>query len=227
MPTTRLPSPLVASIVALGALITAAVVAFVAGVGRLQWPAPVDDGVQLIADGEYTSAVRTLLGALAVAPDDARAHYYLGLAYERLGVGPGVITHLREAVRLAPQQPSFHEALGRAYRDAGDRTAARRELEEAARLDPDQARYHVALGGLLLDQGMEAAALEQLRWAAHLNPHAAEIHLLLATVLQRTDDRSATLREYDEARRFAGEGALSEIVRQARRATTSQGRSVR
>src|SRR5439155_6592744 len=35
---------------------------------------------RLIDDGDYTAAIRTLLGAVAATPRDARVHYYLGLA---------------------------------------------------------------------------------------------------------------------------------------------------
>ena len=58
---------------------------------------------------------------MAAAPGNARAQYYLGLAYARIGIRQGAISHLREAVRLQPNAAMFHAALGRAYREAGDR----------------------------------------------------------------------------------------------------------
>jgi len=200
-----------ASLVTLGALTAAAaiVVAFVLGVARWQSPASVDDGVRSISDGHYSSAVRTLLAAVAQAPADARAHYYLGLAYAHLGVQTGAISQFQDAVRLVPREPKFHAGLGRAYREVGDRPAARGELEEAVRLD-----------------GQGAAAIVRLRRAARLRPRAAEVHLLLATVLDRAGDRSATVQEYDETRRLAGEGPLGEIAHQALRAAGSRERSV-
>src|SRR5439155_858163 len=66
--------------------------------GRLS----VTRAARLIDDGDYTAAIRTLLGAVAVTPRDARAHYYLGLAYARLGVPRGALNQLGDAVRLAP-----------------------------------------------------------------------------------------------------------------------------
>ncbi|OLC16144.1 MAG: hypothetical protein AUH29_05945 [Candidatus Rokubacteria bacterium 13_1_40CM_69_27] len=217
-----------ASLVTLGALTAAAaiVVAFVLGVARWQSPASVDDGVRSISDGHYSSAVRTLLAAVAQAPADARAHYYLGLAYAHLGVQTGAISQFQDAVRLVPREPKFHAGLGRAYREVGDRPAARGELEEAVRLDPDEPRYQIGLAGILLDDGQGAAAIVRLRRAARLRPRAAEVHLLLATVLDRAGDRSATVQEYDETRRLAGEGPLGEIAHQALRAAGSRERSV-
>src|SRR5205809_392155 len=126
----------------------------------------VTEAARLIDAGDDASAIRTLLGAVAAAPRDARAHYYLGLAYARLGVPTGAMNQLRDAVRLAPGDARVHDALGQTLRVVGARRAARREFEEAARLDPGEARYHVDLAGLLLDAGQPAAAAERLRPAA-------------------------------------------------------------
>src|SRR3989454_7138747 len=91
----------------------------------------VTQAARLIDDGDYASAIRTLLGAVAAAPRDARAHFYLGLAYARLGVPTGAMRQLSDAVRLAPGDPRVHDALGQTLREMGDSRAARRELEEA------------------------------------------------------------------------------------------------
>src|SRR5439155_944603 len=67
---------------------------------------------RLIDDGDYTAAIRTLLGPVAATPRDARVHYYLGLAYARLGVPRGALNQLSDAVRLAPGDARVHDALG-------------------------------------------------------------------------------------------------------------------
>src|SRR5881396_1473457 len=170
----------------------------------------VTEAARLIDAGDYASAIRTLLGAVAAAPRDARAHYYLGLAYARLGVPTGAMNQLRDAVRLAPG-----DARVQTLRVVGARRAARREFEEAARLDPGEARYHVDLAGLLLDAGQPAAAAERLRQAARLKPRSVEIRLLLATALRRAGDMNGMAREYTEVRRLAPSGPLGELARQA------------
>jgi len=175
----------------------------------------VTEAARLIDAGDYASAIRTLLGAVAAAPRDARAHYYLGLAYARLGVPTGAMNQLRDAVRLAPGDARVHDALGQTLRVVGARRAARREFEEAARLDPGEARYHVDLAGLLLDAGQPAAAAERLRQAARLKPRSVEIRLLLATALRRAGDMNGMAREYTEVRRLAPSGPLGELARQA------------
>jgi Flp pilus assembly protein TadD len=208
---------LVAGLVMLGSLAVAA-----GGVVALALDGPpwrgrysVAHAARLIDDGDYASAIRTLLGAVAAAPRDARAHYYLGLAYARLGVPTGALSQLTDAVRLAPGDPLVHDALGQTFRELGDSSAARREFEAAARLDPGDARAQVDLAGLLLDQGQPTAAVEQLRRAVRLRPRSAEIRLLLATALRRAGDLNGMVREYIEVRRLAAGRPLGEIARQA------------
>jgi len=59
-------------------------------------------GEALVAGGRYLPAVRVLLQAVVEAPRDARAHYYLGLAYAGIGMCGAAWIHLEEAMRLAP-----------------------------------------------------------------------------------------------------------------------------
>ena len=61
-----------------------------------------EQGRALVADRQYVSAARILARAVAEAPGDARAHYYLGLAYAGIGLCGAAWFHFDEAVRLAP-----------------------------------------------------------------------------------------------------------------------------
>src|SRR5881396_2835241 len=108
---------------------------------------------RLIDDGDYTAAIRTLLGAVAATPRDAGVHYYLGLAYARLGVPRGALNQLSDAVRLAPGDARVHDALGQALRAVGDPRAARREFEEAVRLKPRSAEIRLLLAAALRRAG--------------------------------------------------------------------------
>jgi len=208
---------LVTGVVMLGSVTAVAVGASVVARALPAWGDrhAVTRAARLIDDGDYATAIRTLLGAVAAAPRDARAHYYLGLAYARLGVATGAMNQLSDAARLAPGDARVHDALGQTLRVVGARRAARREFEEAARLDPGEARYHVDLAGLLLDAGQPAAAAERLRQAARLKPRSVEIRLLLATALRRAGDMNGMAREYTEVRRLAPSGPLGELARQA------------
>jgi hypothetical protein len=75
-----------------------------------------EQGRALVAEGEYLPAVRVLLHAVTEAPDDARAHYYLGLAYAGIGLCGAAWIHLDEASRLAPTSGRPGAGLGPACR---------------------------------------------------------------------------------------------------------------
>ena len=213
----RSRADLVTGFVMLGSLAVTAAGAFALVLEVPTWRGrqSVTHAARLIDEGDYAPAIRTLLGAVAAAPQDARAHYYLGLAYARLGVVTGAMRQLSDAVRLAPGDPRVHDALGQTLREMGDSRAARRELEEAAHLDPGDPRYQIDLAGLLLDQGELAPAVERLRQAVRLRPRSAEIRLLLATALRRAGDYDGMVREYTKVRRLAPSNPLGEIARQA------------
>ena len=75
-----------------------------------------EQGRALVAEGEYLPAVRVLLQAVSQAPGDARAHYYLGLAYAGIGLCGAAWIHLEEASRLAPTSGRAGAGLGPACR---------------------------------------------------------------------------------------------------------------
>ena len=75
-----------------------------------------EQGRALVAEGEFLPAVRVLLHAVAQAPGDARAHYYLGLAYAGIGLCGAAWIHLEEAARLAPMYGRLRAGLGLACR---------------------------------------------------------------------------------------------------------------
>src|SRR5437879_5912321 len=100
--------------------------------GRLS----VTRAARLIDDGDYTAAIRTLLGAVAATPRDARVHYYLGLAYARLGVPRGALNQLSDAVRLAPGDARVNDELGQALKGVGDQRAASHEFGAAEGVAP-------------------------------------------------------------------------------------------
>ena len=77
-----------------------------------------EHGRALVAAAQYGPAIRVLSGIVAEAPGDARAHYYLGLAYAGVGLCGAASIHLWEAARLAPQYRRLFAGPGLACRNA-------------------------------------------------------------------------------------------------------------
>ncbi len=209
--------------VGLGVLAVVGVAAAAATLGAWQRSEPVEQGMRLVGRGEYVPAARALVRAVALSPRDARAHYYLGLAYAGIGRREAALSHLQEAVHLNPDDARFHDGLGQAYRRIGDAARALGELEEAVRRGPDTPRYEVALAGLLLEQGRLPEAAAHLQQLARAEPRSAGIRLLLADVLKQAGDRKGMENEYREAIRLADGTALGELARRELRAALVDG----
>ena len=136
------------------------------------------------ARGKSDEAVRYYLEALRRHPDNAPAHYHLGMEQLKQGKMDDAIASLREAVRLDPDQADAHFQLAVALasrRVVGD---AITQYQEALRLNPDSP---VALNNLawLLATGPEV----QLRngpQAVQLAEHACELTAYQQTVFVGT-----------------------------------------
>jgi len=102
--------------VAVGLVTLVGVIALVQAVGQWHVRSLDERGRTLVAEGEYLPAVRVLLRAVATAPGDARAHYYLGLAYAGIGLCGAAWIHLEEAARLAPADWRLRAGLGASCR---------------------------------------------------------------------------------------------------------------
>ncbi len=196
-------------------IVTAGMVALAFGsIGQWRDHRSMESGARLLSSGEYASAIRALLPVVARTPSNARAHYYLGLAYSGKGLSEGAVNQFKEAILLAPDEAQFHEGLGQAYREAGDFVPALSEFEEAIRRDPHEPRYQVDLASLLLDQGRVPEAITQLRRTVEIRPDSAQLHLFLAETLRRAGDRDGMVREYCQVIRLGKPTALRELARQ-------------
>jgi cytochrome c-type biogenesis protein CcmH/NrfG len=104
--------------VAVGVGMLASVVALAFFLGHWHMRTLDERGRALVAAEQYVPAIRVLSGIVAEAPGDARAHYYLGLAYAGVGLCGAASIHLWEAARLAPQYRRLFAGPGLACRNA-------------------------------------------------------------------------------------------------------------
>lgn len=154
-------------IMAAGAL-AAAVLALAFGISAWHTRGLVEGGARLVLDGEYLPAARELARAVVVAPRDARAHYFLGLAYSGLGQDAAALTHVREAVRLAPHEPAYEAGVATVLLDAGRVPEAIDHLRRAAELEPRSADIRLLLADTLRRAGDVEGMEQQYRIAMHL-----------------------------------------------------------
>ena len=139
----------IAAVGALGATVTALAL----GIGAWRSRGLVDAGAALVSDEEYLPAARALTRAVVAAPRDARAHYYLGLAYAGLGQDGAALSHARDAVRLAPREPAYETGLATVLLDGGRVAEAVVHLRRAAGMAPGSAGIRLLLADTLRRAG--------------------------------------------------------------------------
>jgi len=140
--------------------------------------------------------------ALKAEPDNADAHYKLGIVLLEEGQASLAEREFREGLRRTPSA-SGRNRLGNALKDQGKLADAVAEYREAIRLNPNYAIAHNNLGGALGDQGKSADAIAEYREAIRLNPNYYNAHYGLGANLRTTGDRAGAAREFREYLRLA------------------------
>ena len=107
-------------------------------------------GMAYIEANQYNSALKELLEAEKYTPDDARIHFYLGIAYQGKGLGDKAISAFKRAIDLKPDYSEAHNFLGILYSNTGQ-------------WDMAIAAFNKALVNIVYDT--PAAALYNMGWA--------------------------------------------------------------
>lgn len=147
--------------------------------------------------------------AAKLAPDDAAAHYYLGLnAYTQRRFAPAVRAFER-AVDIRPRSSENRSYLGRSYEAVGRVEDARRQYREAISLNragaDRSADPPLLLGTLLYRQGRLADADRYLREALEYDPDSALARYWLGLLFESRRDWQSAIRELRHAARLQPE----------------------
>ncbi len=111
--------------------------------------------------------------ALAIDPDLAEGHMWLGGALLALGRVDEAIDAIQKAIQLDPDNGQAHQGLARAYWiGKGDFAAAIPEFERAIELNPEAGYSYLQLGLLLSWEGQYDRALEVCLRAVELQEQA-------------------------------------------------------
>ncbi len=120
---------------------------------------------------------------LELAPDNADAHYFLGV----LAAGSGqagqagqAVQHFKQAGRSGAADPALQCRLARAYMKLDMADAARNAYEQALAQAPQHGPALLGLGWLLYNQGQSTQAMEVWRQALRLPDAAGQARESLA-----------------------------------------------
>ena len=137
--------------------------------------------------GSFNDALEAIRSAVQTTPDDAEAHYELGLVFDRLGRVGEAEASLRRALQLNPKFAEAHNELGlileRTYRAEEAETSYRRALA----LRPEWPGVLSNLAIAQKFQGKLDEAEANLRRAIELEPGNAGAQVNLAVILRDTN----------------------------------------
>ncbi len=167
------------------------------------------------------AAVEAFTQCLKLQPEDARAEYNLGLAYEHLDQPEKAAAAYRTAIAWQ-QNAGIRDP--QPYLDLGELLLAQRHpeqaldpLEKAALAGPDNALAQQELGLAYEALGRFVEAVAPLRRAADLAPNSEQPHFILGRVLRRLGRGDEAKAEFAAVSRLAGSRSSTETPNSDRR----------
>jgi protein O-GlcNAc transferase len=126
-------------------------------------------------------------------PNEADAHYNLGVVLSDLGKLDDAVAEYRRAAKIKPDFAEAHNNLGYLLHTLGQPDAALASCRRAIELKPDYAEAHNNLGNALKDLGKLDEAVSSYRRAIRLKPDFALAHSNLGHALQVLGNPDAAL----------------------------------
>jgi len=137
---------------------------------------------------DSTAAVEAFRKAIALEPDVAAFHFYLGVAACAKRDWNLARSAFETSDRLQPDNPSTLHNLGRVARLTGRIDDALAYTQRAIAIRPGYAAGHYALGVLYLTTGRPREAIPALERAIELEPDAADARVNLGHAHYRAGD---------------------------------------
>ena len=144
----------------------------------------------------FDQAVEQWRKALAMDPDDGKAHFNLGFSLSETGDLRGAIVEYRRSTELSPEDAVTFANLALALAQTGDLDGSIDNYRKAAALDSTNPALEADLGTALFEKGQRAEGIEHLETAVALAPESPEAHNKLGFILAkagRADEARAHL----------------------------------
>ncbi len=142
-------------------------------------------------NADWHDAASLWSSAVESYPEDARAHFSLGVALAERSEGSRAIAEFETALRIRPAYPNAHIALGNELSRLPGRTSdAIAQYQAALSLDPNLADAHYNLGLVLARlPGRTDDAIAEWKAAIRIQPGHAEAHYNLGTAYSQLPGR--------------------------------------
>jgi len=142
-------------------------------------------GIQYHAVLFLGAAERCYQQAAALAPEDPRWRYYLGVTQGHQGEDTEAVRTFEAASELAPDDLAVRIRLGDLYLKLGRVEDARASFRRASEIDSNSAAAWFGLGRTAVVAGDDAAAVRHFERTLELAPEATAVHYPLAQAYRR------------------------------------------
>ena len=132
-------------------------------------------------------------------PNNAEAHYSLGVHYKGLGDLKRAVKHYERSLQIDPENPRARNNLGTVYSMLGRPHDAIHQYSEAIRISPKDSRAHNNLGVVYLKLGDLDQAASQFRAALELDGNFALAEFNLGLIAYRKKEFSAAMSHAERA----------------------------
>ena len=132
-----------------------------------------EGGMSLAKDPDVEKKEAACKQAIKSNPDDAEAHYKLGIAYYESGKHKETVKAFKQAIRIDPDYIDAHYNLGVIYDNLGMYEEAIEAYKQAIKIDPDYALAYYGLGLAYANLNDTDSALEQYKILKSLDSELA------------------------------------------------------
>jgi predicted O-linked N-acetylglucosamine transferase (SPINDLY family) len=156
-------------------------------------------GVCLHRQGRREDALPVLSKAANLAPNDAEAHYNLGVTQESLKQYSDAAASYRRSLEMNPIAANTHNNLANVLRYLGQLDVAETHCQAALKINPQFAGALNNLGSILSELGRSDEAITSLSRSIKIDPMLAEAHSNLGGELQNRGDFENAEKSYRKA----------------------------
>jgi len=164
-------------------------------------------GDALLNEKFYDRAKEAFKRAIRLEPKNARAHYQLSIAYQRLRCFKHALTAAQQASIFKPKEPLYRLGVSKNLSALGRRDEAIEVLKEAIKDQPKYADYYVFLGSQYFELKRCSEAIDAFKTAVRFEPKNVDAHQFLGLMYDLQRDREAALKEYNILRKLDAEKA--------------------
>lgn len=158
---------------------------------------------------QWSEAYSTYAEILRHHPDNAQAHYRLGVVNAKLGSLDSALRSYKEALRLSPELGEARVALEGYYTNQGITQRRNNQLDEAVlsfrealTYNPSSANAHFEFAQTLEQRGQKAEALPEYQEAVKLDPSKSAAHVSLAKAYTAQGQHEQAIAAYQEVLRL-------------------------